>query len=341
MILVVSLNPALDITHEVASVDWAGVNRPCTVHVRPGGKGINVARILRALGAEVTLLGLAGGSAGSELVDRLAGSGIKLSMTRIGGQTRRTFTVVDAGRGQAALFNEPGPAAGEGELAEFYFQYEKAVAACSAVVLAGSLPRGVEHTAYAELIKAAGPVPTILDTSGAALAFGAAAGPTLVKPNLAELAAVAGRDLVQDAAIEAAARELGARAVVVSLGADGLLAVDGDQAWRARPGEHVSGNATGAGDAVVAGLADGLVRGLDWPRRLRHAAALGSAAVSSPVAGEYAVADYEHQYKLTQIAAGQCSRARWIRESTPENGGECGNPPRRTRRDDLGSAGGV
>jgi tagatose 6-phosphate kinase len=325
VILVVSLNPALDITHEALSVDWAGVNRPHTVHARPGGKGVNVARTLRAFGAEVTLAGLAGGSAGSELLDGLAGSGIELALTPIGGQTRRTFTVVNCERGEAALFNEPGPTVGKGEFAEFAASYEKAVADCSVVVLAGSLPRGVDDAAYAELIKVAGSVPTILDTSGTALALGAAAGPTLVKPNVAELAAVTGRELAGRApagrapadraladrvladilddteAIEGAARELSGGAVVISLGADGLLAVDGDGVWLARPGELVRGNPTGAGDAVVAGLADGLARGLDWPERLRQAVALGAATAGAPVAGEYAVADYEHHYELVEI----------------------------------------
>lgn len=305
MIGVVCLNPALDITHEVELADWAGVNRPHTVHVRPGGKGVNVARTLRALGAEVTLAGLAGGSAGAELTELLAGSGIELALTRVGGQTRRTFTVVDSGRGQAGLFNEPGPAIRAGEYAEFFFQYEKAVAGWSAVVLAGSLPGGVGEAAYTDLIEAASAsgVPTILDTSGAALALGAAAGPTLVKPNLAELAAVTGGDGSDLTAVEHGARQLSRRAVVVSLGADGLFAVEGDQVWLARPGEMVPGNATGAGDAVVAGLADGLVRELDWQERLRHAVALGAATVAAPVAGEYALTDYEHHYKLVQIIA--------------------------------------
>ena len=299
MILVVSLNPALDITHEVSSVDWAGVNRPRTVHVRSGGKGVNVARTLRALGTEVTLAGLAGGAAGDELADRLCESGIKLALTPISGQTRRTFTVVDAGRKQAALFNEPGPAIDTGEFAEFFASYKKAVAECSAVVLAGSLPRGVDAAAYAKLIEVANVagVPTILDTSGEALRLGAAAAPTLVKPNRDELDAVTRPGL----GVEQAARELSGGAVVVSLGTDGLMAVDGDQVWLARPGEVVLGNATGAGDAVVAGLADGLVRGLDWPDRLRQAVALGTATVSSPVAGEYAAEAYHHHFANIEI----------------------------------------
>jgi tagatose 6-phosphate kinase len=297
--LVVSLNPALDITHEVTSVDWAGVNRPRAVHVRPGGKGVNVARTLRALGAEVTLAGLAGGAAGSELAERLCGSGIKLALTPISGETRRTFTVVDAARSQVALFNEPGPAIGGGEFAEFCASYERAVAECSVVVLAGSLPKGVGDAGYATLIEAAtlAGVPTILDTSGEALRLGAAAAPTLVKPNRDELEAVTGPGL----GVEQSARELSTGAVVVSLGSDGLLVIDSDQVWLARPAEVVQGNATGAGDAVVAGLADGLERGLDWPDRLRQAAALGAASVSSPVAGEYAADAYAHHFANIEI----------------------------------------
>lgn len=321
MILVVCLNPALDVTHEVASVDWVGVNRPHAVHIRPGGKGVNVARTLRALGAQVTLAGLTGGATGVDLADRLRGSGITLALTQISGQTRRTFTVVDAGRNQTALFNEPGPAVGKGEFGEFVVRYEKTVGDYSAVVLAGSLPVGVDDGAYAELIKvaAAAGVPTVLDTSGTALALGAAAGPSVVKPNLAELEAMTGRCWPRGTTpcqppfwlgAERAARELSSEsgaAVVVSLGAEGLLAVDGDQVWLARPGERVAGNATGAGDAVVAGLVHGLIRGLHWPDRLRHAAALGAATVAAAVAGEYAAADYEYHHKSVQIAAREAS----------------------------------
>src|SRR5262249_36534680 len=88
-------------------------------------------------------------------------------------------------------------------------------------------------------------------------------------------------------------RDAGAGAVVVSLGHDGLLAVTGDGTWHAAPAGRVAGNPTGAGDAVVAGLAHGLVLGRPWAERLRHAAALGTAAVAAPAARQVAVADYE------------------------------------------------
>jgi tagatose 6-phosphate kinase len=376
LILVVSLNPALDLTYEVETADWAGVNRPHTVHVRPGGKGVNVARTLRALGHQVRLAGLAGGGTGAELEERLAGSGIEVAFTSIGAHTRRTLTVVDQALGQTALFNEPGPAVKAGEYAEFLAGYQVALGDCDAVVLSGSLPGGVAADAYAELIEAArsASVPVILDTSGPALALGAAAGPTLIKPNLAELEQAAERPLTPDPAgpdattphpatpipgepvtwtplithastvtsasdgnagptttgkvrcrsgdigesslwlVAAAAGELvrvGARSVVVSLGADGLLAVAGDGRWLARPGERISGNPTGAGDAVVAGLADGLVRGLGWPEQLRQAVALGAATVAAPVAGEFAPAEYDRQHRIAEVAdlAGQTARS--------------------------------
>jgi tagatose 6-phosphate kinase len=321
MILVVTLNPALDITYHVAGADWAGVNRPFAVHGRAGGKGLNVARTLRALGHEVAVAGLAGGLTGQAVLDGLAGTGIVADFTPIAGETRRTFAVADSTSGQTALFNEPGPAVTPEEYREFAGTYEKTVASAELVVLSGSLPPGVPDSAYAGLITAAAGVPALLDAGGAALALGAAAGPAIVKPNLAELEEAAGRSLRGPDgpdldAVERAARLVGQRsvgqrsvgqrlvgqgAVVVSLGSDGLLAVTQAGTWHARPPGHVPGNPTGAGDAVAAGLADAFARGMDWPASLRHAAALGTAAVGTPVAGEFAIADYERLVTTVEI----------------------------------------
>jgi len=317
VIIVVCLNPALDITHEVAAVDWAGVNRPGTVHDRPGGKGLNVARTLHALGADVLVLGLAGGIAGTGVAEALRQSGVRAALTPISGQTRRTFTVVD-GRGGVASFYEPGPGVGAEEFAGFLDGYREAVDDSDAVVLSGSLPPGLPAGTYATLIEAAQGVPVVLDTHGQALHLGATAGPAVVKPNLAELEALAGRPLsvpggadhgadhrVDHQAVTAAAGELrcaGARAVVVTLGAAGLMAVTGDGGWRARP-PAVAGNPTGAGDAVAAALAHGLVLGRPWDERLRHAAALGAAAAAAPVAGEFRPGDYHGALDAVTVEA--------------------------------------
>jgi tagatose 6-phosphate kinase len=302
MILVVALNPALDVTHHVPGVDWAGVNRPAAIRARAGGKGLNVARILRAIATEVQVMGFAGGVTGEQVRSALGELGVPAAFTRISGETRRTFAVVDTVHGDTALFNEPGPAVGQDEYAKFCGTYERALAGSTAVVLSGSLPQGLSPDTYAELgaMAAAAGVPVVLDAHGEALLRGVAARPAIVKPNLAELEALAGRSLstVRGAdtdAVALAARELraaGPQAVVVTLGAEGLWAVTGDGSWRAAPSAAMRGNPTGAGDAVAAGLAHGLVLGRPWEERLRHAVALGTASVAAPAAGEFSHADY-------------------------------------------------
>jgi 1-phosphofructokinase family hexose kinase len=308
VILIVALNPALDVTHHVPGVDWSGVNRPTVVHARPGGKGLNVARTLRSIGAEVLVMGLVGGATGESVKAALSESGVRAAFTPIAGETRRTFTVVDADRHHTALFNEPGPPVTPAEYAAFRVLYESTLATCTAVVLSGSLPQCLSPGTYAELsdMATAAGVPTLLDTHGEALLRGAAARPAIVKPNLAELEVIAGRRLstprgADKRAVALAAQELraaGPQAVVVSLGADGLWATTDAGSWLAVPPGEVTGNPTGAGDAVAAGLVHGLVLGRPWEERLRHAVALGTASAAAPVAGEFQHAEY------TEVLAG-------------------------------------
>jgi tagatose 6-phosphate kinase len=299
-ILVVALNPALDVTHEVDQADWAGVNRTTRVLVRPGGKGLNVARVLHRLGVDALVMGLLGGRTGDAVAEAFAEAGVAAEFLAIGAETRRTFAVVDAGRGQAALFNEPGPVVTPGEYASFRDRFGAEAGRSAAVVLTGSLPAGVPVDAYAGLAglaeKAGAAV--VLDADGEALRLGVTGRPAVVKPNVAELESVVGRPVGGGGvgAIVAGAEELraaGAGNVVVSLGPDGLLAVTGEGVWRTVPPGRVGVNATGAGDAVVAGLSWRMVLGDTWPERLRHAVALGSAAAAAPVAGEFRLAEYE------------------------------------------------
>jgi tagatose 6-phosphate kinase len=310
VIVVVALNPALDVTHHVEHVDWAGVNRPSDVRAAPGGKGLNVARTLHLLGTDVLLVGLVGGSTGAAVRAGLRASGLPAELTVIAADTRRTFAVVDVHRDQVALFNEPGPLVTDREYGRFLASYTAALAGCNAVVLTGSLPAGLPADIYAHLTRRAADagVPTVLDTSGAALLHGASGRPAIVKPNLAELAAAVGRqrpwagpaDRADIVAAAAELRDRGARAVIVSLAADGLLAVTDDGTWHAAP-DPVPGNPTGAGDAAVAGLAHGLVLGRSWAEQLRHAAALGSAAAAAPAAGEFQHADYHQALAVVRI----------------------------------------
>jgi tagatose 6-phosphate kinase len=317
MIMVVTLNPALDVTHHVTEVDWSGVNRPVAVRTRPGGKGLNVARTLHVLGADVLAVGLFGGITGEAVRSGLGEIGVPVAATGIAGETRRTFAVVDDRRYRTALFNEPGPTVSGSEYRRFLARYQKALPGCAAVVLSGSLPPGVAADSYAELtgMAVAASVPVVLDAEGQALLRGAPGRPAIVKPNLAELERSLGRPMStaagpDHAAVVGAARELmaaGAQSVVVSLGAAGLLAVTCEGLWQAAPPGEASGNPTGAGDAVVAGLAHGLVLGRSWAERLRHAVALGAATAAAPAAGEFRHADYSRMLAGVRIARCEAS----------------------------------
>ncbi|MFC9250513.1 1-phosphofructokinase family hexose kinase [Amycolatopsis thailandensis] len=293
MIVTVTPNTALDVTYTVDDLRPGGVHRARDVRHRAGGKGVNVARVLRALGADVRAILTAGGATGATVESDLAASGIPADVVPIGGETRRTTTVL-ADDGSVTLLNEPGPRLTESEwqtLAAAVRARKTDVLVCS-----GSLPPGAGG--YAGLL---GSTPSILDTSGEALLAALSAKPSVVKPNADELREVTGlRDPV------AAATELraaGAGAVVVSLGPEGLLAVTGSGTWHAAPSTVLTGNTTGAGDAVVAALALGLSRAEAWPDILRRAVALSGAAVLGPLAGDVDLAHYQAEQGLVAVSA--------------------------------------
>lgn len=305
MILTVTLNTALDLTYGVPALVPHSTHRVTELSERPGGKGINVARVLTALGHDSVVTGFAGGATGAVLRELLAAlpphttaggthsATVTDALVPVAGDTRRTLAVVDRATGDTTQFNEPGPHVTTTEWAAFLRSYEELLTGAEAVALCGSLPPGIHVDAYAELIRparAAG-VPVLLDTSGEPLRRGIAARPGLIKPNADELAQLTGsRDPLR---ATRDARRRGAHAVIASLGPDGMLAVTPDGSWQASPPAPVKGNPTGAGDSAVAGLLSGLVEGLSWPDRLRRAVALSTATVLAPTAGDFDRAAYE------------------------------------------------
>ncbi|GAA2367021.1 1-phosphofructokinase family hexose kinase [Nonomuraea africana] len=277
MILTVTLNAALDVTYQVPDADWDGVNRVSAVHRRAGGKGVNVARVLAALGREVVVAGLVGGPTGQAVQADLDAAGLPSALTPISGDSRTTLVIHST---TTALFNEPGPVVTADELDRFVADFARLAKGAEAVVISGSLPRGVPADFYATLAAMAG-VPAIVDADGEPLRHAPKGRPAIVKPNKEELA----RAFPGGGAEELMAQ--GAGAVVVSMGEEGLHAITPSGVFRARMPYRVEGNPTGAGDALVAGLALGLAEGTPWPERLRRAAALGAAAVAAPVAGDF------------------------------------------------------
>ncbi|MCQ4085077.1 1-phosphofructokinase family hexose kinase [Streptomyces sp. RB6PN25] len=295
MILTVTLNAALDITYHVPRLQPHTTHRVGEVVERPGGKGLNVARVLAALGHDTVATGLVGGRTGEALRAHLAAAapGVVDALVPVGGETRRTIAVVDGESGDATMFNEPGPTVSAQEWAHFQDAYRELLIDAHVVALCGSLPPGLPVGSYAELVRTArsAGVHVLLDTSGEPLRRGIAARPDVIKPNAEELARLTGLTEPLRAAHEA--RRRGAYAVVASNGPQGLLAVTDEGTWRAAPPARFEGNPTGAGDAAVAGLLSALVEGLPWPERLARAAALSAATVLAPAAGEFDGAAYE------------------------------------------------
>ncbi|OKI10074.1 1-phosphofructokinase [Streptomyces sp. CB02923] len=294
MILTVTLNAALDITYRVPRLQPHSTNRVTEVSERPGGKGLNVARVLTALGHEAVATGFAGGGSGDALRSLLAQeTSVTDALVPVGGATRRTVAVVDEATGDTTQLNEPGPIVTPAEWDAFMSTYRELLVDARAVALCGSLPPGVPVDVYARLTRAArtADVPVLLDTSGEPLRRGLAARPDLAKPNADELAALTGSTEPLRAARDA--RRRGAHTVAASLGADGMLVVTADGAWQAAPPRRIAGNPTGAGDSAVAGLLSGLVEDLPWPARLARAVALSAATVRAPAAGEFDRGTYE------------------------------------------------
>ncbi|MEV7414591.1 1-phosphofructokinase family hexose kinase [Streptomyces sp. NPDC089919] len=305
MILTVTLNAALDVTYHVPRLRPRASHRVSGVCERPGGKGVNVARVLAALGHEVVATGFLGGPVGETVRQGLAGSAVADGFVPCAGTTRRTLAVVDEADGDTTQFNEAGPVISPAEWAAFQVRYADLVHEARAVALCGSLPPGLPVGAYAALVRtarAAG-TPVLLDTSGEALRRGVAARPDLIKPNAAELAELTGSREPLPATRDA--RRRGAHAVVTSLGPAGLLAVTGQGTWGAAPPAPLSGNPTGAGDSAVAGLLSALAEDLDWPARLTRATALSAATVRAPTAGEFDRAVYEELLATVKVTAGQ------------------------------------
>ncbi|MGA5704577.1 1-phosphofructokinase [Peterkaempfera bronchialis] len=292
MILTLTPNPALDITYTVPGFRPHAEHRVTDVAQQAGGKGVNAARVLHALGRPVLALVPLGGATGAAVEDDLRHSGIPYARVPISGETRRTIAVADTT--DTTLLNEPGPTLHPAEWAALRTRLTDLLPGAQALILAGSLPPGTPDDAYADLIRLAHAhaVPVVLDTSGPALTAALPSRPTAVKPNAAELRAATG--LSDPAQAAARLRTAGAQSVVASLGPDGLLATTPTGTWRAHPPLTLSGNPAGAGDSVVAALAAGLADATPWPDLLANAAALSAATVLTPHAGTFDPTAYHH-----------------------------------------------
>lgn len=298
MIVTLTPNPAVDVTYRVESFEVGGSHAVGAVREQAGGKGVNTAAVLTAMGRECLAVCPVGVDDADSFAADLESRGIRHRLVRLSGRTRRSVTVVDDA-GEATVLNEPGLAWDREGLGDLLDALTQSLAGARVLTVSGSIPPGAE-AGVARCLEVADElaVPTVLDLRGDPLHAALPTGPALVKPNRLEAAQTLGLPATT-AALELARGLVaaGAGAAVVSDGAAGLtLATERDIAVAAHLPEPLRGNATGAGDALTAalaaGLADGVPTGRDaWADLLGQGVAWSAAAVLQPVAGAIEPAD--------------------------------------------------
>lgn len=299
MILTVTPNPAIDLTYRVAALEPGETHRVEAPAARAGGKGLNVARVIAQTGGAAFALTTAGGAAGLRLADDLEAAGLPSELIPVAAATRSSVAIVDEGSGVTTILNEAGGGLSPTEWTALAEAVERLAVPATAIVGSGSLPPGAPDGFYADLVAVARRrgVPSVIDATGRPLLAAAEAGADVLKPNRRELADTVGTD---DPVVGARALlTAGAGLVLVSLGAEGMLAVTATDVFSARLPQALRGNATGAGDAAVAAVATALASGVADPQTLvRRATAWSAAAVVAPLAGELDPAFPEYEARL-------------------------------------------
>lgn len=289
MIYTVTLNPTLDITLVIDRFSFGEPVQAVEVLRNPGGKGINVSRVLHALGEDSVAVALAGGYVGEEVLHLLQQEGLILQVVKIKNPTRTNVVVFAREEDREMVIRASGPPLEEAEAKRVDDLIAGMTHAPEIMVLSGSLPRGVSPDIYRKVTTEAGKRGTkvFLDSAGEPLRLGIEAAPFLIKPNLHELSGLAGREIAGESEIVQFAREIidaGVEVVVVSMGKLGALMVTASDVFRGTVPE-VGEESVGAGDSMVAGLVMGVTRGrsLEESFRMGLVSALATVMNTGPL----------------------------------------------------------
>jgi len=284
-IVTITPNPAVDLSTSVEKVVPIDKLRGTSQRRDPGGGGVNVARVVKRLGGDVSALYPIGGVTGDLLRRLLDKEGVPSRTFAIAEETREDFFVSEISTGQPFRFILPGPSLSEDEWQECLTLLSRIEPFPRFVVASGSLPGGVPDDFYARVTRIAKQrgAKMVLDTSGPALALAVAEGIDMIKPNLREMRELAGREPSDADEWEAAAKVLvhSSKVAVVALtmGHLGAALVTPDRVWRAKPLAIVPLGSVGAGDSFLGALLWQLASGGGLEKSFRHAVAAGAAAL--------------------------------------------------------------
>lgn len=286
-VITVTLNPAADRTLYFSHFTIGEVNRVENEQIEPGGKGINVARIIKQLDYDVTVTGFLGEKNQTYFTDFFEKNGITDKFVRLPGSTRINIKLVDQKSNQVSEINFPGQSCTDAYIQKLITVLKELASPTTLVILSGSLPPGVPDTIYYELITHLNGhgCKVFLDASGQALAEGIKAKPFLIKPNISELKQILNDKLEDEIKIKHAINELlntGISQVVVSMGGKGSLMADKSSILKISPPKVPINSTVGAGDSMVAGLAIGHLKNLPFLECGRLATAIAATSVAFP-----------------------------------------------------------
>ncbi|WP_125763968.1 1-phosphofructokinase [Companilactobacillus hulinensis] len=285
MIYTITANPSIDYALQLKTLTTGEVNRTTSDVKLPGGKGINVSRILKELNIDSTALGFVGGATGEMFKSLLAQHDLKTNFTNVSEDTRINVKVNAVKQDEETEINGTGPAISEDEKSLFMKQLGS-VGNGDVVIMSGSLPKKLPDTFYldiAKMIQAQG-ADFVIDTTGQALLDTLPLHPLVVKPNHHELAELFNTTFNSDQEIIDHARKLldqGAKHVLVSMAGDGALLVTKDHAYKANAPKGTVINSVGAGDSMIAGFAGTFMKTNDPIESFHIGAACGSATAFS------------------------------------------------------------
>jgi 1-phosphofructokinase family hexose kinase len=311
MIITVTLNAAIDKSLSVPSFRLGRRHRTVERRALAGGKGVNIARMLKTLGQPVIATGFQGGPTGTQIVAQLGEESILHDFVRIREESRTNTSVLDPTTGEQTEINEQGPTVEPEEVEQFREKLLYLARGAAIVVFAGSLPRGIDPDFYAQLVRAVHKldVMTIVDTDGEALRLAVRAEPDVVSPNVVEAEELVGHEFNDDADRASAVREivsLGARSAIMTM-PDGcwaqMVSESGPRVYRVRVPLQEPVATVGSGDACLAGYVAAHYRGSPPDECLRFGVACGAESTGRLGAGLLDVREVDRL--LADVAASE------------------------------------
>lgn len=297
MITVITFNPSIDRLYKLEKFEIGSVQRANFINPTAGGKGLNVAKVLKKLGEDINCIGFLGGFNGEYVKSQLKNIGIENKFTDIKEETRVCLNIIDSNNISTEVL-EKGPNVSEEEIQRFENDLEEVLKNTDVLVASGSLASGLPIDYYFKIGKLCNQrnIKFILDSSGESLKLGIKSKPYLIKPNMDELEILSGVKVksVDDVInVSKSILSAGVENVCISMGKDGMVLVNKDFAYKVEIPKIDVVNTVGSGDSSIAGFALGIAKKYGLKESLKLANACGMSNAMNISTGDINLEDID------------------------------------------------